>query len=95
MSKTATGMTRYTLDLTSALHKKLRLRALQEGRPASDLCRELIEAYLGQEDALDAARLRAAYDEGVRAERERIAVALGPTQHSRPGLPTQPPSRRL
>lgn len=94
MSKSAAGQTRYTLDLSTALHKRLRIQALNEGRPASDLCRELIEEYLLDEDAQDGARLRAAYEAGVRAERERITAALRPSTPAGPGLPTSPPLRR-
>ena len=95
MSKSSSGMTRYTLDLDNAQHKELRLRALQEDRPVSELCRELIATYLSDAAAHDDARLRAAYEAGARAERERIvASALCPPENRRPGLPTQPPTAR-
>ena len=94
MSKSAAGRTRYTLDLSTALHKRLRIQALHEGRPASDLCRELIEHYLRDDDAQDEARMQAAYEAGARAERERIERALRPAPRPNVGLPTQPPRTR-
>ena len=94
MSKSAAGKTRYTLDLSTALHKRLRIQALHEGHPASDVCRELIEHYLRDDDAHDEARMRAAYEAGARAERERIERALRLTPVPRAGLPTQPPRRK-
>ncbi|TIC83614.1 hypothetical protein E8D34_15945 [Nocardioides sp. GY 10113] len=104
MSNTSRRTVRFTLDMNEDQHKQLRIRALQEGRPAAELCRELIAAYLGQAEALDDARLRAAYEAGARAERERIVTSALhptpptgpelPTQRARPGLPTQPPAPR-
>lgn len=91
MSKPSAGFTRYTLDLPKALHKRLRIKALLEGRPVSDLCRELIVNYLRDDDSQDELRLRAAYEAGVRAERERIERALRPAPRTGVGLPTQPP----
>ena len=95
MTSPTAGATRYTLDLPKDLHRRLRLKALHEGRPASELCRDLIEAYLDEVDSQDVAHLRAAYEAGVRAERDRITNAVhpplttaGPTG---PRLPTRPP----
>lgn len=88
--KSSSGVTRYTLDLQNDLHRRLRVRAAQEGRPASDMCRELIENYLAEDDAQDNARIKNAYEAGVRAERERIASAVRPLGVG-PGLPTRPP----
>jgi len=89
------GTTRYTLDLPKDLHRRLRLKALHEGRPASELCRDVIENYLDDGDSQDVAHLRAAYEAGVRAERERIANAVQPplTTAAPKGalLPTRPP----
>lgn len=90
MSNPTSGTTRYTLDLPTALHRRLRLRAFREERPASELCRELLETYLHDDACQDASRLQAAFQAGVDAERKRIAEVLR-APHSRNGLPTRPP----
>lgn len=95
MTPPTAGTTRYTLDLPKDLHRRLRLKALHEGRPASELCRDLIETYLDDGESQDVAHLRAAYEAGVRAERDRIANAVQPalTTDAPRGarLPTRPP----
>lgn len=90
MSKSAAGTTRYTLDLDTGLHRRLRIKAAHEGRPVSEICRDLIEAYVQDGEAHEVASLRAAYAAGVQAERERIARVV---QQDKPrvGLPTRPP----
>jgi predicted DNA-binding protein len=95
MTSHTAGTTRYTLDLPKDLHRRLRLKALHEGRPASELCRDLIEHYLDDSESQDVAHLRAAYEAGVRAERDRIANAVQPplatTAPKGARLPTRPP----
>lgn len=82
---------RFTLDLPYSLHRRLRMKAIERGVPASAVTRELLERWTqGNDPHADA--LREAYAAGVRAERQRVLAAVtGAPSAATNGLPRQRP----
>lgn len=80
---------RFTLDLPYGLHRRFRMKAIEEGVHASVVCRDLIERWTRGADP-NADALREAYAAGVRAERQRVLAAV---TGAHAAVPTGPPPR--
>jgi hypothetical protein len=95
---------RFTLDLPGDLHRRFRMKAIEEGVHAAVVCRELLDRWVaGADDAMSDDALREAFLAGVRQERARVlavvteaapasrAAARSDAKAGRGGLPTRPP----
>ena len=97
MPRQSREVVRFTLDLPSDLHRKMRVKAFEQDVHAAEVCRELIGQWVdGVEADLNTDALREAYASGVRAERERVLRAVtGVVDGRAVGLPTQRPVSRV
>lgn len=84
-------MRRFQTELPPALYQRLRVVAFEQGTSGAAIIRELLEQWAAGHDPNNDA-LRAAYNAGVRAERDRLRRLLDTPTGSQQGLPVRPPT---